>query len=782
MKLQSIIEATKLKEGEERSEIKDLMIPHIKEYLERKGPGSFISMEDLESDLYDFARRITHDDLNSPQYLRDFMSNPGDEASSAVGELISGMYQAEFDDYITTEGRIEDTFGTKTIDKHDRPEKKKPKKEDIELNDNMIGEPDDFYGAEERQEAHKDLQDALQGNYMDDYIIDGSCPACGGSGYMDGEETFTNDDGEEEESSECDGFGNYGCDEGEMTYGSDGPSWVEIIKHDKRQADRKDAIANYPGDETVIKQIANMVRGMEDPRNAMQQMAIDYPQMGRRQRAELVSRGMKAAGLTKEGIFTKHSNDPVAPGGQSSKRKNLHATGDRVSLDGKEYVVTKVDLNKGTVDVVDRDGNRSPDVKAGVFSPGIKFGDRKSSTIGNFPSDNRDPRLFDGKSPHKKGTKKYKKHMAAMHAGMGEGMNEMKTVKTAVGMFPTNDQGGPLSGEEYHVWTMQNEKNPPKERIISQRYQLYLQDFKQYVRTESIQAGDELMIETGMGEGVIAPVIHVVGENVLISWDATADSLFEETEEIDEGEKHGNSKIYNKCWKGYSKVPGKKAGEKGSCKKNEDVDLERMKHLAGIEEAVVQAVTKEEVDNAMKDIKRNGLPVSGKFVNWCKENNCAFNPRVLDKDANELKKAAIAKVQFNKDTGYETNGELIRQSSDKPPKQGELPFTPKDPEQTEFKFEDSDLDEAEYQGRKVKLGKPTRGDVKKFKVYVKDPKTGNVKKLNFGHGGSSAKKAGQKTMKIKKSNPARRKSFRARHNCDNPGPRTKARYWSCRAW
>jgi hypothetical protein len=82
------------------------------------------------------------------------------------------------------------------------------------------------------------------------------------------------------------------------------------------------------------------------------------------------------------------------------------------------------------------------------------------------------------------------------------------------------------------------------------------------------------------------------------------------------------------------------------------------------------------------------------------------------------------------------------------------------------------LEEAEYQGRKVPLGKPMRGDVKKFKVYVKDPKTGNVKKVNFG----------DKNMKIKKSNPARRKSFRARHNCKNPGPRTKARYWSCRAW
>jgi len=86
--------------------------------------------------------------------------------------------------------------------------------------------------------------------------------------------------------------------------------------------------------------------------------------------------------------------------------------------------------------------------------------------------------------------------------------------------------------------------------------------------------------------------------------------------------------------------------------------------------------------------------------------------------------------------------------------------------------EDEALDEAEYQGRKVPLGKPMQGDVKKFKVYVKDPKTGNIKKVNFG----------DPNMRIKKSNPARRRSFRARHNCSNPGPRTKARYWSCRKW
>ena len=89
----------------------------------------------------------------------------------------------------------------------------------------------------------------------------------------------------------------------------------------------------------------------------------------------------------------------------------------------------------------------------------------------------------------------------------------------------------------------------------------------------------------------------------------------------------------------------------------------------------------------------------------------------------------------------------------------------------EFLAEGETLEEAEYQGRKVTLNKPMRGDVKKSKVYVKNDK-GNVVKVNFG----------DPNMKIKKSNPKRRKSFRARHNCDNPGPKWKARYWSCKAW
>tara|TARA_Y100001938_G_C8094342_1_gene437133 strand:+ start:135 stop:497 length:363 start_codon:yes stop_codon:yes gene_type:complete len=90
-------------------------------------------------------------------------------------------------------------------------------------------------------------------------------------------------------------------------------------------------------------------------------------------------------------------------------------------------------------------------------------------------------------------------------------------------------------------------------------------------------------------------------------------------------------------------------------------------------------------------------------------------------------------------------------------------------------YEDLEITEAEYQGRKVKLNDPIRTSEnpnKKFKVYVKDPSSGNIKVVRFG----------DPNLSIKRDDPARRKNFRARHNCDNPGPKTKARYWSCFQW
>ncbi len=174
-------------------------------------------------------------------------------------------------------------------------------------------------------------------------------------------------------------------------------------------------------------------------------------------------------------------------------------------------------------------------------------------------------------------------------------------------------------------------------------------------------------------------------------------------------EAHPNSKIYDKCWDGYKKVPGKKRGEKGSC-----------------------------VEESSGYIPRNS-----------KE---AQDPRWSNALTDDV-------------TTHTMRDQLADFFPSAAPNDGQ-----------------QQIREAEYQGREVPLGRPMRGDVKKFKVYVRDPKSGNVKKINFGHGGSSARRLGQKTMRIKKSNPARRRNFRARHRCNTAKNRMTARYWSCRAW
>ncbi len=163
-------------------------------------------------------------------------------------------------------------------------------------------------------------------------------------------------------------------------------------------------------------------------------------------------------------------------------------------------------------------------------------------------------------------------------------------------------------------------------------------------------------------------------------------------------EAHPNSKMYDKCWDGYKKVPGKKRGEKGSCVKEASGYIPRNSQEAQ-DPRWSSALTSDVTTHTMRD-------QIGKFF-----------PTTAPNDGQEQ------------------------------------------------------IKEAEYQGRTVPLGKPMKGDVKKSKVYVRNDK-GNVVKVNFG----------DPNMRIKKSSPKHRKSFRARHNCDNPGPRWKARYWSCKAW
>ena len=162
---------------------------------------------------------------------------------------------------------------------------------------------------------------------------------------------------------------------------------------------------------------------------------------------------------------------------------------------------------------------------------------------------------------------------------------------------------------------------------------------------------------------------------------------------------------------------------------------------------------------------------------------------INEEELTDEEKAELRKIL--KDEGGAAGMKNFKDKIDKPEK--DIKKAAKDdPKITKHRHGDyilkeEELEEAVYAGRTVKLNKPMRGDVKKFKVYVnsgKKDKQGRIKakKVNFGHGGTSAKKKGEKTMKIRKSNPKARKNFRARHNCANPGPKTKARYWSCKKW
>ena len=564
---------------------------------------------------------------------------------------------------------------------------------------NMIGEPDGYYDAEERQEAYDQLQDALaQSNSVEaEYVKDGHCPECPNV----------------EDNEDCYGFGNYGCDDGELTYDGDTVSWKAIKDHDESQAQRQQAKDNYPGDEAVIDFAASTAKQLkksgQDPRDTLQYVNQEYPNLGRAQRASLVAKGMKKAGLTTEDQvpFLQRSN-----------------SGYKKAVD---------DFKK--------------------LNPGKTEEDFKE--LGTKQQEKYLDKYLEGKSPHKKGSAKYKNHMAAKHASMGENMNENKWKEietTSDYMLPVTMDNRPLDWPTY--WEWEQSHGETKKNRASLRFSNYVKNAK-----------------------------HELG--------------------IAEGEQHGNSKIYKKCWTGYSKVPGKKAGEKGSCKKNEG----RIEDTFGTD-------TVDKHDKPKKKKKEESIQVGDELmietadgegivvpvlhvvnenilIGWDElaEDIVVEGARQLAElkklagldQLNEITDASAKEVimqiinSYGKDVDLETEfRNYFPRLSDK-----EVDYYLKGYKKPELKLVKN---EAEYQGRKVKLGKPTRGDVKKFKVYVKDPKTGNVKKVNFGHGGTSAKKAGQKTMKIKKSNPARRKSFRARHNCDNPGPRTKARYWSCRAW
>ena len=256
--------------------------------------------------------------------------------------------------------------------------------------------------------------------------------------------------------------------------------------------------------------------------------------------------------------------------------------------------------------------------------------------------------------------------------------------------------------------------------------------------SESFEIGDEFGISFSEDHEIATTIVDILEDGIVIELDDTAlDMLtneglnFLEGELVEDKQKGVDGKA---CWKGYKRMGTKQKGGKtvDNCVKMEDHGPE----------------------NPDADVN---------YGEYDREGDMAKDDlRTIDDAAEEL--YSILQADDN----------LPEWVQSKITKAVDYIDTARDYMKAQNYKEgvaEDDVDEAKYQGREVPLGKKMAGDVKKSKVYVRKP-NGNIVKVNFG----------DKKMRIKKSNPARRKSFRARHNCANPGPRHKARYWSCRSW
>ncbi len=255
-----------------------------------------------------------------------------------------------------------------------------------------------------------------------------------------------------------------------------------------------------------------------------------------------------------------------------------------------------------------------------------------------------------------------------------------------------------------------------------------IEDYINLVESEGtdLEKGDGFIFELNDEDGIETEILESWGDSILVQLDAEGLSLIQdygvqllEETDLDEGRWGRSSYGYN---------PDRDAEREWDAYQRGDDDFRNQERNAGLED------------------ERNNIQVVINGKKW------KVFPGHGRADSTE-ERQHLRKMEMWAERKSAATG-----------KKWEVYLTGADPT-TES------ISEAEYQGRKVSLGKPMAGDVAKSKVYVRKP-NGKIVKVNFG----------DKKLSIKKHIPSRRKSFRARHNCANPGPRWKARYWSCRAW
>ena len=243
---------------------------------------------------------------------------------------------------------------------------------------------------------------------------------------------------------------------------------------------------------------------------------------------------------------------------------------------------------------------------------------------------------------------------------------------------------------------------------------------------------------------------------------------------------------YDKCWDGYERVPGTKKGEKGSCRKkgsaNEQDEMEELEELQELRRSLRRAILAEKKkrglwDNIHAKRKRGERPARPGEKGYPKTLDVNEYDELMEVDEYDEGNAFSGARQDAIDAGedeFEVDGKKYPVTGEKTPTN----------EAALRRMIREILIEACYDGRKVTLNKKMSNPEnknKKSKVYV----TGKGKyKSGPCKGQNKAKKVqfGDPNMRIRKSNPKARSNFRKRHNCANPGPKDKARYWSCKSW
>jgi hypothetical protein len=316
---------------------------------------------------------------------------------------------------------------------------------------------------------------------------------------------------------------------------------------------------------------------------------------------------------------------------------------------------------------------------------------------------------------------------------------------------------------------------------------------------ESFQIGDAFGISFSEDHEIATEIVDILEDGIVIELDDTAlDMLTNEGLEFLEGElvEDKQKGVDGKaCWKGYKRMGTKQKGGKtvDNCVKMEDHGPENpdapvnygeydregdmaKDDLRTIDDAAEELYSILQADDNLPEWVQSKITKAVDYIDTARDymkaqkyeegsieeyGDTAKGQKMLTK----VQKRAVDRVTSKR---ADTDPAYAKKNSDTANRAWDR-FDEK--EKYGEGVAEGDVDEAKYQGREVPLGKKMAGDVKKSKVYVRKP-NGNIVKVNFG----------DKKMRIKKSNPARRKSFRARHNCANPGPRHKARYWSCRSW